>query len=299
MSSKDYSAILQGLNPTIIEVEVDQTDGLPVLVLIGLATSAVIEAKERITTSLQSCGLKLKTKLTFVNRAPTDIKKSSPALDLAILAALLKQNGLIKRDLSKYLFLGEVGLDGRIKSVHGALPIVLQAHANGFETVFLPSANLAGLTLVKNCQLVACDHLQQLVKLLRSTGELPYAQLTATTAKLLQPPLSINTIIGQPKAKRAIEQGYALPSPAGPRAPDGSEGAASTPAEEARITPSRGRARPRWPGSSCITIGATAMDCTQYVPEHHAYRDGSDDLDVEDRIERLATLGRRQARGFV
>lgn len=205
MSSKAYSAILQGLSPTIIEVEVDQTDGLPILVIIGLATNAVIEAKERITTALQSCCLKLKTKRTVVNLAPTDLKKSSPALDLAILASLLKQNGLIRRDLSKYLFLGEIGLDGQIKPVRGALPIVWNANKLGFSKVFLPSLNLAEIALVTNCQVVACDHLTQLVAMLNAKQSLPLVQIKPPPEKKTSSPTTFPSIIGQPKAKRALE----------------------------------------------------------------------------------------------
>jgi magnesium chelatase family protein len=205
MSSRAYSAILQGLEPTIIEVEVDQTDGLPILILIGLATHAVAEAKERITTALQSSGVRFKHRRTVVNLAPTDIKKSSPALDMAILAALLKQNGLIKDELNRYLFLGEIALDGSIKCIRGALPIVWRARSLGFDTVFLPKENVHEVQLVEDVTLVACHDLKQVLAMLNHQLPLAIARGTPTLPSQPKPPSDpFATIIGQPTAKRAL-----------------------------------------------------------------------------------------------
>lgn len=214
MSSRAFSAVLQGLNPTIIEVEVDHTEGIPVLSIIGLATHAVAEAKERITTALESCHFKLKTKRTIVNLAPTDIKKSSPALDLAIIAALLKQNSQIKDELSNVLILGEVALDGRVKPIRGALPIVLQAKKQGFSRVIIPKANISEVQLVDSVLISGCSHLRDLISLIKNRGasqnSLAVETQVSTTQGLVAPPEYqpsqhlLDHIIGHQAAKRAL-----------------------------------------------------------------------------------------------
>lgn len=206
MSSRAFSAILQGLNPTIIEVEVDHTDGIPTLVMIGLATHAVAEAKERITTAVESCHFKLKTKRTVVNLAPTDIKKSSPALDLAIIVALLQQSGVITADTTKTLLLGEIALDGRLKPIRGALPIALQANKLGFERLIVPTPNLAEVQLVDNVSITGCSHLKELVGLLSTAADRKNVPIRPPElASVAALPTRTDEIIGQPVAKRALE----------------------------------------------------------------------------------------------
>jgi magnesium chelatase family protein len=202
MSSSAFSAVLQGLNPTIIEAEVDQTLGLPTLQIIGLATNAVVEAKQRIITALANQHLPISSKRTIVNLAPTDIKKSDPSLDLAIIIALLKKNKIIKTEVGNILFLGEIALDGRIKPVRGALPIAWKAKELGFNTVVIPHDNQSDLALITDVEIIPVRHLRQVMLYLK-TNKKP--RLQKKKIKPMQPPTTINTIVGHKIAKRALQ----------------------------------------------------------------------------------------------
>jgi len=205
MSSSAFSAILQGLEPVVIEVEVDQTPGLPTLQIIGLATNAVSEAKERITTALATQQLVISTKRTVVNLAPTDLKKSSPGLDLAIIIALLKQNQHVTANLTKTLFLGEIALNGRLKAVSGTLPIIWKAKQLGFERAIIPYQNVQQVSAIKNVEVLGFSHLKQVLHYLQ-TGKKSkqYGVPIKPTSQSITSD-KYSSILGQEIAKRALQ----------------------------------------------------------------------------------------------
>lgn len=117
MIARTYTAMLLGLSPIKIEVEVDGNQGIPHLIFIGLTSQATEEAKERISSALLNCGIRIRSKRTTVNLAPAEIPKSGSGFDLAIAVGLLKMYGEIKIKTENTLFLGELSLDGSIKKV--------------------------------------------------------------------------------------------------------------------------------------------------------------------------------------
>lgn len=209
MVVRTFTATTQGLTPLKIEVEVDGRSGIPQLVLVGLPSKAVEEAKERITSALHNCGIHLKHVRTIVNLAPADIRKNSASFDLAIALAILTLNGNIPPPSTKTLFLGELSLDGRLKPVRAALPIILSARQLGFDEVVLPAGNASEIVVDGGVTVQTLDHLQTYLRYSQGNKSLPrYFPAASTT---LHPtsqsptPTLIDQIKGQYLAKRALE----------------------------------------------------------------------------------------------
>ena len=144
MFSRIYSAGTRGIEGQVISVEVDSHDGLPGIVMVGYLSSEVREAQERVRTAIRNSGFRIPPKKTVINLSPVSIRKAGTSYDLAIALAVLSALGEV--NLEPYqdcLFVGELGLDGRIKPVRGILPIILTAEEKGFRQCFLPRENLA------------------------------------------------------------------------------------------------------------------------------------------------------------
>lgn len=205
MIARAYTAACLGMDVYPIEVEVDGKQGIPQFILIGLASRAVEEAKERITSALSNCGIRIRSKRTVVNLAPASVPKSGTAFDLAIVVGLLKMYGELKWSTERTLFFGELALDGQIKPVPGALPLVLKAQSLGFEQVVLPYANAAEVSTVRSVKIFPIQHLEELLH--AEAQQLPLAQLIPQPFPQLVPQHAkdvFNQIIGMERAKRAL-----------------------------------------------------------------------------------------------
>ena len=163
MLSRTFSATLQGLQANLIEVEVDSMQGKPVFLLIGLPEKTLDEARERLTSALNCCGVRLKCKRTVVNLAPADLKKNGSTLELAIAVALLELTLDKKFAQAGDIFFGELALNGEIRAVHGALSLVNFARQNGFKRVFLPAINAGEVALFTDIAIYPLAHLQELL----------------------------------------------------------------------------------------------------------------------------------------
>ena len=206
MLAKTFSATLRGLEPIKIEVEVDAVRGAPKLIIIGLPNKAIDEAKERITAALLNCGIRPKSKRTVINLAPANLKKSDNALEFAIVVALLKLYDKVKMETDKTIFLGELSLDGSLKPITGALPLVIAAKEMGFESVFLPKANLNEVNIIKDIKLYPVDHLNRFISFASGKdNNVKPAPLKTFASQKQTHPLDFADIKGQEQAKRALE----------------------------------------------------------------------------------------------
>lgn len=205
MSALTYSATMLGLQAIKIEVEVDATQGMPRLILIGLPTKAVRESKERITSALRNSGIRIRSQRTIVNLAPADLRKSSPTFELAIAIALLKMYGLIKQNTQDTMFFGELSLDGNLKAIKGALPLVRAAQKLGFKKVILPASNVAEVSLIKNIKIHPLTNLRQYLNYQQKQQPLPTLSTHHIPApKNDSPQVTLDDISGQQTAKRAL-----------------------------------------------------------------------------------------------
>lgn len=204
MLSRVYTATMIGLEAQKIEVEIDGIRGQPNLVIIGLPSKSVDESKERITAALINCGFHIKAKRTIVNLAPADLKKDGSAFELAIAIGMLKLYGQVPSDTDSMIFFGELSLDGEIKPIRGALPLVIAAKKLGFKTVFLPAAHSNEVSVIKGIAIFAVHHLQEVIAHLQTRKSLLPLTTQQYKKDTSRSETSFNDIIGQAQAKRAL-----------------------------------------------------------------------------------------------
>lgn len=167
MIAKIHTATTVGLEVFHIETELDLTPALPSVVVVGLPDKAVQESKERIKSSIKQSGYEFPLGKVTVNLAPADLVKSGTGFDLPIAVGILQLIDQLKQvDLEKTLFIGELSLDGKIRSVNGILPICIWAKDNGFAKIIIPKNNTMEASLVSGVDIFACESLNQVADFL-------------------------------------------------------------------------------------------------------------------------------------
>ncbi len=207
MLAKVISCAIVGLDGEMVQVEADISPGLPFFAVVGLADTAVQEARERVRPAIRNSGFTFPMKRIIVNLAPADLKKGGPAYDLPIALCILLSSEQITADVSGMVFLGELSLDGALRHTNGVLPMVSLAQQQGYNTVIVPEADAREASLVRGVRIVPFNSLAQLTSFL--TGESPAPQFSPPENKELVPVLSAGTdlayVKGQEHAKRALE----------------------------------------------------------------------------------------------
>ena len=143
MLARVHSAATFGIEARVLDVEVDVSTGLPHFTIVGLPDPSVREARERVRSALRNSGFPMPSGAVTVNLAPAGFRKFGAALDLPVAVAFLEIFGLELADLRRRVFVGELGLDGQVRPVRGALCLALAAQEQGFEEIILPDANAA------------------------------------------------------------------------------------------------------------------------------------------------------------
>ena len=205
MSGKIFSAINQGLATIKIEVEIQTTFGKPAFMIIGLANRVIDESRERISSALTQCGIRIRPKKTLVNLAPADLDKKSSSVELAIAVALLQLYGEIKLKTDEALFLGELALDGRLRKIKGFVSLGLAAKKMGFKQVYFPRANLGELPEIADLAFYPLASLQEFLAFARGQCHLKKARAQKPLALGKNFPVDFADIFGQIQAKRALE----------------------------------------------------------------------------------------------
>jgi len=163
-TARTLSVGLVGITGRVVEVEADITTGLPGMAIVGLPDTAVQQARDRVKAALVNSGEEWpRTKVT-VNLSPADFPKRGSAFDVAVAAAVLTAAGALPAEaVSGKVFLGELGLDGRVRPVAGVLPAVLAASRSGVVSVVVPAANAEEARLVPDVSVSAVRSLRELV----------------------------------------------------------------------------------------------------------------------------------------
>src|SRR4051794_32415352 len=173
MLAKVLSSALIGIDAILVDVEVDLAAGLPAFATVGLPDGAVKESKDRVRAALKNSGYEFPTRRITANLAPADIKKEGAAFDLPISIGILAATGAIKKDrLQDYLLVGELSLDGELKTVRGALSIAVAAKRAGKCGVILPVENAPEAAVVSDIEIIPAANLSQVVEFLNRTGEI-------------------------------------------------------------------------------------------------------------------------------
>ena len=177
MVSKVISATTIGLDAYKIEVEVDFVHSLPNISIVGLPDTAVNEAKERVRSAIKNSGFTFPSLRVIVNLAPADIKKEGTNFDLPIAIGILVQGGFMQEEkLKDIAFIGELSLDGTLRSVHGVLPLVYGLREYGVKKVIVPLVNSKEAALVEDIQVFGAECLQDVVNHFSDNSDLKLEQ---------------------------------------------------------------------------------------------------------------------------
>ncbi|HEY8831888.1 MAG TPA: YifB family Mg chelatase-like AAA ATPase, partial [Gemmatimonadaceae bacterium] len=199
------SAALVGIDAYDVIVEVDAAPGLPQWTIVGLAAGAVKESRERVGAALLNSGFEVPPRRITVNLAPADIRKEGTAFDLPIALGILAATGQLESDvLHSRLFVGELGLDGALRTMRGALSVARHALRAGVSTLVLPPPNVGEASRVSALTLSAPQCLRELVHELRQ-GTLGPARADSTDNPTGTDTSDFSDVVGQAGAKRALE----------------------------------------------------------------------------------------------
>jgi magnesium chelatase family protein len=208
MLAKVNSAALYGIDALRVDVEIDLASGLPQLATVGLPEGAVRESKDRIRAAVKNCGYTFPAKRITINLAPADIKKEGSAYDLPMAVGILAAEGLIeKRLLDDYLLIGELSLDGSVKSVRGALPVAMAAKKERVRGIILPEVNASEAAVVHEIEVLGVRNLPQVIQFLNGNEALPRStvNLEEIFNQHSRYTNDFNDVKGQQHVKRALE----------------------------------------------------------------------------------------------
>jgi magnesium chelatase family protein len=207
--SHTYSAAVLGVDAYIVKVECHLDNAVPpTFTTVGLPEGAVKESKERVMAALKNSGFKIPQKRTTVNLAPADIRKEGSAFDLPIALGILCALGVIvQATMEKTILVGELGLDGALRSVKGVLPITMAAREQGYQRILVPEINGTEAALVEEVKVGGVRTLQEVVATLN--GEVDLRPVVVEGQSLLQHAqaahIDFSEVKGQEHAKRAVE----------------------------------------------------------------------------------------------
>lgn len=212
MFSKIASAIISGFEALEVSVETDVSGGIPKFELVGLADTSVTESKLRIRTALKNSGVSFPSTKLVVNLAPADLRKEGSGLDLAIVTSILSATEVIPANLtSKYVFVGEISLNGDLKHTRGVLPIALMAVKKGYKGIVLPMENAREAMVIPNFEVIGFNTLKELIEDLKSDNPLKPTEsslIPLSTEDIVSKEIISNdmaNIKGQEFARRALE----------------------------------------------------------------------------------------------
>jgi len=207
MFSKISSFGLLGLNGFKIDVEVDTGLGLPSYDIVGLPDTAVKESKERVRSAIKNSGYKFPSNKITINLAPANVKKAGANFDLPIAVAILASNGIIESNKhNNFIIIGELGLDGGVRSVMGILPALISARKLGYTNFIVPKQNEKEASYIDGVNVYAVSNLSETVAFLNNNlNLLPVEKAIWKGEKSDKITEDFCRVKGQALAKRAIE----------------------------------------------------------------------------------------------
>lgn len=197
-----------GSSGVVIEIECHLSNNLPAIVIVGMASRAVNEAKDRLRSAFSCCKLPLPRKRITINLAPAGIPKNDSGLDIAMAIAILAAAEKIMPLGEQQIAIGELGLDGGVRPVRGIIGKLMAARARGYTDFFIPSSNLLQAQLIPNIKLYPLDNLSQLYDHLTAKRDMVPVHtgegICDIPAASPESEVSLSDITGQALAKRAL-----------------------------------------------------------------------------------------------
>lgn len=199
---------LHGLDGYLIEVQVDVSSGLPSWEVVGLPDTSVKEAKERVKTAIKNSEIEFPSRKILVNLAPANTRKEGSLFDLPIAIGILIATEIIQNiNLSNYIFIGELSLDGKLNKVKGILPMCIEASKMGIKNVVLPEENAQEAAVVNNINVIPIKSLKQVINFLNGTENIKFQSTDINN--LFKDSQKYNAdfseVKGQESIKRALE----------------------------------------------------------------------------------------------
>jgi magnesium chelatase family protein len=207
MLARVFSCAVVGLEGVIVEVEVDYTNGLPGVTIVGLPDAAVQESRERVQTAVKNAGLHFPRHRIVVNLAPAAIRKEGPAYDLPIALGVIILAGHLPHEVvDNTLVVGELSLDGVVRHTRGLLPMAATARANGYKRMFVPEMDAGEAALIPGLEIIPVKSLADLYNHLSDRRLIaPYQPSSSDELEPLFIPTDFSEIKGQEHVKRALE----------------------------------------------------------------------------------------------
>jgi magnesium chelatase family protein len=206
MLARVYSCAVIGLDGVVVEVEVDYTQGMPGMTVVGLPDAAVQESRERVQAAVRNAGVPFPRRRLVVNLAPASVRKEGPSYDLPIALGVLIYTGMLPPSAADdMLVVGELSLDGTVRHTRGVLPMAATARASGFKRIVVPAADAAEAALIPDVEVVPVHSLAQLFNHLTGRQPIPPQPKPETAYVPPVAPTDFHEIKGQEHAKRALE----------------------------------------------------------------------------------------------
>lgn len=208
MLIKTFAAALQSIDALTVTIEVNCSPGV-YYQLVGLPDTAVKESYDRIVSAIDSADYKFPGKHIVINMSPADIKKEGTAYDLPLAVGILAADEAIPHELlGRYMMMGELGLDGTLRPVKGALPIAIKALQDGFEGLIIPEKNAREAAVVEGLKVLPAQNLREVLDFLSGRAEIT-PLIVDTRAEFDSAreffDLDFSDVKGQENVKRALE----------------------------------------------------------------------------------------------
>ena len=208
MISKIYSSCVIGIDAYEVTAEVDIGAGLPGFNIVGLPDMAIKESRDRIKAAIKNSGFSFPAKKIIVNLAPADIKKEGASFDLPIALAILSTEDVIDSSLlQRYVFLGELSLDGRVKPIKGVLPVAMALKDMGKDILILPKVNSKEAAVVKDAEVYPVTTLKEAVDFINKKISIEREELNLEAAfkRNSKYKIDFSDVKGQEHVKRGLE----------------------------------------------------------------------------------------------
>jgi len=186
MVTRVITGAVQGIEGCLLQVEIDVSNGLPCIEMVGMLANEVREGRERVRVALHNIGISIPPMRVTINISPADVHKEGTAFDLPIAIAMLAALGYLPAEnLDNILIAGELGLNGEVRPIRGVIPIVMEAGRQGIQQCILPKKNATEGAAPMKSRIIGVDHLKDVLQ---------YLQLQPQEQEKMIPPTLLDSI---------------------------------------------------------------------------------------------------------